>query len=148
MVGRKSIETEKETLVEWVEAGKRVIEAGRRESLCLEKQVKDLERRLQSSHGETRAAEEKLQTFLKEVASVLQVKSETLVKPTEQDVLDKVESLCNKVRNKHFQQDIKFRSYTHVDKCCHPPEFQVGKCQNHYSGQFYQLYLVLKHCIH
>lgn len=99
MGGRKDMEMEKETLVERVEASKRVIEAGRRESLFLEKQVKELERRLQWSHGETRAAEEKLQTFLKKVASLLQVKSETAVMPTEQDVLHKVENLCNKVRN-------------------------------------------------
>lgn len=116
MVGRKSIETEKETLVELVEASKRVIEAGRRESLCLEKQVKELERRLQSSYGETRAAEEKLQTFLREVASVLQAKSETLVKPTEQDVLYKVENLCNKVRNKDFQQDKEYFTHTLIWK--------------------------------
>lgn len=123
MVGRKSIETEKETLVERVKASKRVIEAGRRESLCLEKQVKDLEKRLRSSQGETRAAEEKLQTFLKEVASVLHVKSETLVQPREQDVLNKVESLCNKVRNIDFQQDIEFHSNTNVEKCFYPPEY-------------------------
>lgn len=101
-MGRKSIEVEKETLVEQVDASKRVIEAGRRESVCLEKQVKELERRLQLSHGETRAAEERRQAFLKEVASLLQAKSETVVKPTEQDVLYKVENLCNKVR-KYFR---------------------------------------------
>lgn len=123
VVGRKSIETEKETLVERVKASKRVIEAGRRESLYLEKQVKDLEKRLRCSQGETRAAEEKLQTFLKEVASVLHVKSETLVQPTEQDVLNKVESLCNKVRNIDFQQDIEFHSKTNVEKGFYPPEF-------------------------
>lgn len=97
-MGRQSIEMEKETLVERVEASKRVIEAGRRESLCLEKHVKELERRLQLSHGETRAAEDKLQAFLKEAASLLQVKSDTVVRPTQQEVLHKVESLCNKVR--------------------------------------------------
>lgn len=89
---------EKETLAERVEASKRVIEAGRRESLCLEKHVNELERKLQLSHGETRAAEDKLQAFLKEAAALLQVKSDTVVRPTQQDVLHRVESLCNKVR--------------------------------------------------
>lgn len=106
VAGRKDMEMEKETLVERVEASKRVIEAGRRESLFLEKQVKELERRLQWSHGETHAAEEKLQTFLKKVASLLQVKCETVVMPTEQDVLHKVENLCNKVRNLDIQKDV------------------------------------------
>lgn len=106
MAGRRAMEVEKETLLERVEASKRVIEAGRRESLCLEKQVKELERRLQHSQGETRAAEERLQAFLGKVASLLQVKSETVVVPTEQDVLHIVENLCNKVRCKDIQQSV------------------------------------------
>lgn len=100
------MEMEKETLLERVKASKRVIEAGRQESLCLEKQVKELERRLQQTHGETRAAEERLQAFLGKVASLLQVKSETVVVPTEQNVLHIVENLCNEVRCKDTQQGV------------------------------------------
>lgn len=99
VVGRRSVEMEKETLMERLEASKRVIEAARRESHCLEKQVEELERKLQSSQGETQTAEEKLQMFLKKVAGLLQGKSENVILPTEKDVLHKVDNLCNKVRS-------------------------------------------------
>nr|XP_046268782.1 coiled-coil domain-containing protein 170 [Scatophagus argus] len=96
VVGRRSVEMEKETLTERLEASKRVIEAARRESHCLEKQVEELERKLQSSHAETHAAEEKLQMFLEKVADLLQGKSENVIHPTEKDILHKVDNLCNK----------------------------------------------------
>lgn len=99
VMARKSVEMEKATLMERLEASKRVIEAARRESHCLEKQVKELERKLQSSQGESRAAEEKLQVFLEKVAALLQGKSENVVPPTEQGVLHKLDDVCNKVRN-------------------------------------------------
>lgn len=97
MVGRKSVEMEKETLMERLEASKRVVEAARRESLCLEKQVKGLEGKLQSSQGEAQAAEEKLLLFLERMAGLLQGTSDNVILPTEQDVLHKVDKLCNKV---------------------------------------------------
>ena len=96
-VGRRSVEMEKGTLMERLEASKRVIEAARRESHCLEKQAEELERKLQTSQGETQAAEEKLQMLLKKVADVLQGKSESVILPTEKDVLNQVDVLCNKV---------------------------------------------------
>ncbi|KAM9341103.1 coiled-coil domain-containing protein 170 [Symphorus nematophorus] len=96
VVGKRGVEMEKETLMERLEASKRVIEAARRESHCLEKQVEELERKLQSSQGETQAAEEKLQTFVKKVAVLLQGKSESVILPTEKDVLNQVDNLCNK----------------------------------------------------
>ncbi|XP_073339208.1 coiled-coil domain-containing protein 170 [Pagrus major] len=98
VVGRRSVEIEKETLTERLEAGKRVIEAARRESHCLEKQVEELERNLQSSQRETEAAEETLQVFLKKMAGLLQGKSENVVLPTEKDILHQVDDLCNTVR--------------------------------------------------
>lgn len=101
MVGRKSVEMEKDTLMERLEASKRVIEAARRESHCLEKQVKELERKLQLYHGESQAAEEKQQMFLQKVAGLLQGKSENVTLPTEQDVLHELDNLCNKVRNEN-----------------------------------------------
>uniref|UniRef100_UPI0037E97DD0 coiled-coil domain-containing protein 170 n=1 Tax=Semicossyphus pulcher TaxID=241346 RepID=UPI0037E97DD0 len=97
VVGRRSVEIEKGTLVERVDASKRVIEAARRESQCLEKQVEELEKKLQSSKEETQEAEERLQTFLKKVAGVLQGKSESVILPTEKDVLHKLDNLCNKL---------------------------------------------------
>ncbi|TMS21379.1 Coiled-coil domain-containing protein 170 [Larimichthys crocea] len=90
-VGRKSAEMEKETLMERLEASKRVIEAARRESRCLEKQVEELEQKIQSSQGETQAAEERLQMFLKKMAALLQGRCEDVVLPTERDVLNKVD---------------------------------------------------------
>ncbi len=86
---------ERETLMERVEASKRVIEAARRESYCLEKQVEELERKLQSSQAETQAAEEKLQMFLRKVAGLLQGKSENVVLPTEKDILQTVDKVRN-----------------------------------------------------
>lgn len=99
MVGRKSVEMEKGTLMERLDASKRVIEAARRESHCLEKQVEELENKLHYSQGETQAAEEKLQMFLKKVAGLLQRKSENVILPTEEDVLHQLDNLCNKVRD-------------------------------------------------
>ncbi|XP_044021629.1 coiled-coil domain-containing protein 170 isoform X1 [Siniperca chuatsi] len=96
VMGRRSVEVEKETLMERLGASKRVIEAARRESHCLEKQVEELERKLQSSQGETQAAEEKLHMFLNKVAGLLQAKSENVILPTEKDILHKVDNLCNK----------------------------------------------------
>lgn len=99
VVGRKSIEMEKDTLMEGLVASKRVTEAARRESHFLEKQLEELERKLQSSQRETRSAEEKLQMFLKKVAGLLQRTSEDVVKATERDVLQAVDNICNKVRD-------------------------------------------------
>uniref|UniRef100_A0A4W6ESJ9 Coiled-coil domain containing 170 n=1 Tax=Lates calcarifer TaxID=8187 RepID=A0A4W6ESJ9_LATCA len=87
VVGRKSVEMDKETLLERLEASKRVIEAAKRESNCLEKQVEELERKLQSTQGETQAAEDKLQMFLKKVAGLLQVKSDDVILPTEKEAV-------------------------------------------------------------
>ncbi|KAM6968713.1 coiled-coil domain-containing protein 170 [Tautogolabrus adspersus] len=94
--GRRSVEMEKGTLMERVEASKRVVEAARRESHCLEKQVKELERKLQLSQGETQRAGEKLQMFLEKVVGLLQGKTENVILPTEEDVLHTVDNLCNK----------------------------------------------------
>lgn len=99
MLGKKSVEMEMQTLTERLEASKRVIEAARRESHCLEKQVEELERKLQTSQGENQEAEEKLQIFLKKVALLLQGESEDIIPPKEKDILHKLDNLCNKVRN-------------------------------------------------
>ncbi|XP_075879354.1 coiled-coil domain-containing protein 170 isoform X2 [Nelusetta ayraudi] len=96
VVGRKSIELEKKTLMEGLEASKRVTEAARRESSFLEKQLEELERRFQSSQRETRAAEEKLQMFLKRAAGLLQGTSDNVVQPTEQGVLQAADNICHK----------------------------------------------------
>ena len=92
-VGRRSVQMDRETLMERLDASKRVTEAARRESNCLEKQVEELERKLQSSQRETQAAGDKLHMFLRKVAGLLQAKSENVIMPTEKDVsqtLDKV----------------------------------------------------------
>uniref|UniRef100_A0A8C3A0R6 Coiled-coil domain containing 170 n=1 Tax=Cyclopterus lumpus TaxID=8103 RepID=A0A8C3A0R6_CYCLU len=99
VVGRRSVEMERGTLVERLDASKRVVEAARRESRCLEKQVEELERKLQWSHAETRAAEEKLQVFLEKVSALLQGKSEKAPLLTEEEVLHDLENVCNKVRS-------------------------------------------------
>ncbi|KAM3594292.1 uncharacterized protein V6R79_005255 [Siganus canaliculatus] len=99
VVGRRSGELERETLVERLEASRRVIEAARRESQCLEKQVEELEGKLQSSRAETRAAEEQLHMFLDKMHGLLQGKSAEADLPTERAVLNKVDNLCNKLRD-------------------------------------------------
>nr|XP_020463579.1 coiled-coil domain-containing protein 170 isoform X2 [Monopterus albus] len=93
MMGRRSVEMETQTLTERLEASKRVIEAARQESNCLEKQVEELERKLQASQGETQAAEEKREIFLKKVAGLLQGKSENIILPTEEVILQKLDKL-------------------------------------------------------
>lgn len=102
VVGRKSIELEKKTLMEGLEASKRVTEAARRESSFLEKQLEELDRRFQSSQRETRAAEEKLQVFLMKAAGLLQGTTGGVVEPTERDVLHAVENICHKVTEEGF----------------------------------------------
>ncbi|XP_060919296.1 coiled-coil domain-containing protein 170 [Labrus mixtus] len=110
--GRRSVEMEKGSLMERVEASKRVVEAARRESHCLEKQVKEFERKLQSSQGETQRAGEKLQMFLEKVVGLLQGKSENVILPTEEDVLYTLDNLCNKsfpemeARLCHFSEEL------------------------------------------
>ncbi|GLD47811.1 coiled-coil domain-containing protein 170-like protein [Lates japonicus] len=100
VVGRKSVEMDKETLLERLEASKRVIEAAKRESNCLEKQVEELERKLQSTQGETQVAEDKLQMFLKKVAGLLQVKSDDVILPTEKEVLQKLDKTMSEMEAK------------------------------------------------
>ncbi|XP_068195667.1 coiled-coil domain-containing protein 170 [Antennarius striatus] len=91
VVGRRSVEMERETLAERLEAGRRVMEASRRESVCLEAQVEQLERRLQASQAETRAAKEKLQTFLEKMEGLLRGRAQDVAPPTEKEVLHRVE---------------------------------------------------------
>lgn len=86
---------DKETLMERLEASRRVIEAARRESNCLEKQVEELERKLQSSQKDAQVAEDKIQTFLKKVAGLLQLQCENVIQPTERDVLKTLEKVSN-----------------------------------------------------
>ncbi|KAL3968611.1 doublesex- and mab-3-related transcription factor 6 [Sarotherodon galilaeus] len=88
-VGRRSVEMEKQTLTERLEASKRVIEAARRESRCLENQVEELERRTQEAEG-------KLQAFLEKLVGLLEKKCEDVILPTERDVLQTLDNLCNK----------------------------------------------------
>lgn len=99
MLGRTSVDVEMMTLTERLEASKRVIEAARRESHCLEKQAEALERKLKTSQGETQAAQEKLQMFLKKVASLMEGQSEDIDRLKEKDILFNLDKLCNKVRN-------------------------------------------------
>lgn len=91
-VGRRGVETEKRTLSESLDASRRVIEAVRRESCCLEKRVEECRSKAQ-------AAELKLQRFLEKVAGLLQEKTEHEFLPTERDVLHHLDSFCNKVTN-------------------------------------------------
>uniref|UniRef100_A0A3B4FI87 Coiled-coil domain containing 170 n=1 Tax=Pundamilia nyererei TaxID=303518 RepID=A0A3B4FI87_9CICH len=87
-VERRSVEMEKQTLTERLEASKRVIEAARRESHCLENQVEELERRIQEAEG-------KLQAFLETLVGLLEKKCEDVILPTERDSLPEVEMrLC------------------------------------------------------
>ncbi|XP_039458822.1 coiled-coil domain-containing protein 170 [Oreochromis aureus] len=88
-VGRRSVEMEKQTLTERLEASKRVIEAARRESRCLENQVEELERRTQEAEG-------KLQAFLEKLVGLLEKKCEDVILPTERDILQTLDNLCNK----------------------------------------------------
>ncbi|XP_022059945.2 coiled-coil domain-containing protein 170 [Acanthochromis polyacanthus] len=88
-VGRRSVEMEKQSLTERLEASRRVIEAARRESQCLEKQVEELERKIQAAEG-------KAQTFLEKVAELLQGKCEDVILPTEREILQNLDKLCNK----------------------------------------------------
>ncbi|AWP16193.1 putative coiled-coil domain-containing protein 170 [Scophthalmus maximus] len=108
-VGRRSVEMDKETLMERLEASKRVIEAARRESNCLEKQAEELERKLQSSHGETRAAEDKLKVFLKKVAGRLQAQSDNVILPTEKDVLLELDKAVSEMdtRLRHVSAELR-----------------------------------------
>ncbi|KAM4540954.1 coiled-coil domain-containing protein 170 isoform 2-T2 [Fundulus diaphanus] len=88
-VGRRGVETEKRTLSESLDASRRVAEAARRESRCLEKQVEELV-------AKARAEEDKRERFLEKVARLLQEKTECVILPTEEDVLHNLDNFCNK----------------------------------------------------
>ncbi|XP_036006649.1 coiled-coil domain-containing protein 170 [Fundulus heteroclitus] len=88
-VGRRGVETEKQTLSESLDASRRVAEAARRESRCLEKQVEELV-------AKARADEDKRERFLEKVARLLQERSEHVILPTEEDVLHNLDNFCNK----------------------------------------------------
>ncbi|XP_007561989.1 coiled-coil domain-containing protein 170 [Poecilia formosa] len=106
VVGRRGVETEKRTLSESLDASRRVIEAARRESCCLEKRVEECK-------SKARAAELKLQRFLEKVAGLLQEKTELEFLPTERDVLHHLDGFCNKtvsqmeVRLRHTSEELK-----------------------------------------
>ncbi|KAM9707976.1 coiled-coil domain-containing protein 170 isoform 1-T1 [Menidia menidia] len=89
-MGRRSVEAENQAWSERLEASRRVIEAARRESCCLEKQVEEFQKKSHASEG-------KLQVFLEKLATVLKGRPEDVIPPTETDVLNKVDNICNKV---------------------------------------------------
>ncbi|XP_028293786.1 coiled-coil domain-containing protein 170 [Gouania willdenowi] len=89
-VSRRSVEREKQMLMERLDASLRVIEAARKESKCLENQVEELERKTHITEG-------KLHKFRQKVAELLQRKSEQVILPREEDILHNVDNLCNKI---------------------------------------------------
>ncbi|KAK7904601.1 hypothetical protein WMY93_017208 [Mugilogobius chulae] len=93
---KRSTESEKQTLLEQLEAGKRVIDAARRESQCLEKQVQEMERKIHVSQSETEAAQGRLHRFLNKVVKVLQRGSTNTLLSTENDIGQNTEDICNK----------------------------------------------------
>ncbi|XP_054653125.1 coiled-coil domain-containing protein 170 isoform X2 [Dunckerocampus dactyliophorus] len=95
-LGKSSLEVEKRTLMERLEASKRVAEASRRESLCLEKQVEELERKLQMSQRETQEAGDKLLKVLTKVSSLIQGDAEVTVRTKDKKVLLEADKLCSK----------------------------------------------------
>ncbi|XP_033844592.1 coiled-coil domain-containing protein 170 [Periophthalmus magnuspinnatus] len=94
--GKRSTESEKQTLLEQLEAGKKVISAAQKESQCLEKQVQELERRLHISVSETEAAQGRLCMFLNKVIKVLQRVSTNTLLSTENNMGLNTEEVCNK----------------------------------------------------
>ncbi|XP_014324336.1 coiled-coil domain-containing protein 170 [Xiphophorus maculatus] len=105
-VGRRGVETEKRTLGESLDASRRVIEAARRESCCLEKRVEECKSKAQ-------AAELKLQRFLAKVAGLLQEKTEQEFLPTERDVLHHLDNFFSQtvsqveMRLRHTSEELK-----------------------------------------
>ncbi|XP_072313881.1 coiled-coil domain-containing protein 170 [Eucyclogobius newberryi] len=97
LTGKRSIESEKQTMLEQLEAGKRVIDAARKESQCLEKQVQEVERKLNISQSETEAAQGRLHRFLNKVVKVLQKGSTNTLLSTENAMGLNPEEVCNKV---------------------------------------------------
>ncbi|XP_029349036.1 coiled-coil domain-containing protein 170 [Echeneis naucrates] len=114
VVGRRSVEMDKETLMERLEASKRVTEAARRESSCLEKQVEELERKLRSSQGEIQAAENKLQMFLKRVAGLLRVQPENVTLPTEEDILQTLDKTMSEMDTRLCRVSEELREQTQL----------------------------------
>ncbi|KAM4723431.1 coiled-coil domain-containing protein 170 [Anableps anableps] len=106
VVVRRGVETEKRTLSESLEASRRVIEAAKRESCCLEKQVEELQAKAQ-------AADLKLQQLLEKVAGLLREKTKHVVLPTEKDVFHNLDNFCNKtvsqmeMRLHHTSEELK-----------------------------------------
>ncbi|KAM3871165.1 coiled-coil domain-containing protein 170 [Diretmus argenteus] len=96
VLGKRTTDMDKQSLTERLEASKRVIEAARRESQCLEKQMEDLDKKFHISQREAQAAHGQLHTFLEEVAALLQGDSEDVLLPTERNILQKLHNLCKR----------------------------------------------------
>ncbi|XP_029900729.1 coiled-coil domain-containing protein 170 [Myripristis murdjan] len=115
VLGRRSIDVEQRSLMERLEASKRVIEAARQESQCLEKQVEELNRKVRISQEEAQAAQGQLQMFLTDLAALLHIECGDIVLPTEKDILQKLEDFCNKVeaRLSHVSEQLARQTELH-----------------------------------
>ncbi|XP_055016419.1 coiled-coil domain-containing protein 170 [Boleophthalmus pectinirostris] len=104
--GKRSTESEKQTLLEQLEAGKRVINAARKESQCLEKQVQELERKLHISQSETDASQRRLHSFLNKVIKVLQRGSTSTLLSTENDMGMNMEETVSEMETRLIQVSV------------------------------------------
>ena len=96
VLGKRNTEMERQSLTERLEASRRVIQATQRQSECLEKQVEELEGKLHISQDETQSARGQLLALLEKASTLLRCDSEGDSPPSEEDILQKLESLCTR----------------------------------------------------
>ncbi|XP_061896889.1 coiled-coil domain-containing protein 170 [Entelurus aequoreus] len=91
------VRLENEDLVQRLQASRRVTEASRRESGCLEGQVQDLEKKLQSSQRHAREAQDQVLQVLRKVSSLIPDQTPVPVHGQDQEASPTLDQLCSRV---------------------------------------------------
>ncbi|KAM4770930.1 coiled-coil domain-containing protein 170 [Rhinophrynus dorsalis] len=98
---KEGLKREIRMLKDRLTASQRAWEVSKQELNQVKKSSTELDMTLKSSVGEAKAAQSFLQSFKEDVAAALSRESVT-VKPKEEDILEKIRDLCNRVENKNM----------------------------------------------
>ncbi|KAM8946547.1 coiled-coil domain-containing protein 170 [Pelodytes ibericus] len=98
---KQNLEREIRLLQDRLTASQRAWEASKQELNQVKKSSTELDRSLKSRLGEAKAAHSLLETFKEDIAVALS-RDKTTVKPKEEDILEKIQDLCNTLENKNM----------------------------------------------
>ena len=97
-MSKRSADIQKQSLLERLEVGSRVIEAAKLEAACLEKQVQELDGRHRASQGETRAALGQLNNLRDKFVGLLLGHTGEVLQ-TDREILLSLADLCTREGN-------------------------------------------------